>query len=210
VAQSGSGKSFIANELVCDFLSKNGIARVIDIGRSYYRFCEIMGGQNIVFERDRPMSINPFSGIASEEDLNELMPMLQDLVRLMAYPLTPEDQTPAFEYKLISKAIRESWLEKREVTELADVAHWLVQFDDGKNRGQDLALQLEQFTTGRISQVVQRSAHRLVRQPVRRGRARGAQGRSDSAGRRAAARDVSDYHGDVPVGPGDPEDAPHR
>ena len=148
VAQSGSGKSFIANEFVCDFLSKKGIARVIDIGRSYYRFCEIMGGQNVVFERDRPMSINPFSGIAREEDLNELMPMLQDLVRLMAYPLTPEDQTPAFEYKLISKAIRESWLEKREATELLDVAHWLVQFDDGKNRGKDLALQLEQFTTG--------------------------------------------------------------
>ena len=148
VAQSGSGKSFVANELVCDFLSKNGIARVIDVGRSYTRFCEIMGGQNVVFERDRPMSINPFSGIESEGDLNELMPMLQDLVRLMAYPLTPEDQTPAFEYKLISKAIRESWLDKREATELADVAHWLAQFDDGKNRGKDLALQLEQFTTG--------------------------------------------------------------
>ena len=148
VAQSGSGKSFLANELVCDFLSKKGIARVIDVGRSYHRFCEIMGGQNIVFERDRPMSINPFSSIASEEDLNELMPMLQDIVRLMAYPLTPEEQTPAFEYKLISKAIQESWLEKREMTELADVAHWLVQFDDGKNRGKDLALQLEQFTTG--------------------------------------------------------------
>ena len=134
VAQSGSGKSFLANELVCDFLSKNGIARVIDVGRSYTRFCEIMGGQNIVFERDRPMSVNPFSGISSEEDLNELMPMLQDLVRLMAYPLTPEDQTPAFEYKLISKAIRESWLEKREVTELSDVAHWLEQFTTGQYR----------------------------------------------------------------------------
>jgi conjugal transfer ATP-binding protein TraC len=148
VAQSGSGKSFIANEIVCDFLSKNGIARVIDVGRSYTRFCEVMNGQNVVFEHDKPMSVNPFSGLASERDLDEMMPMLQDLVRLMAYPLTPEDQTPAFEYKLIAKAIRESWLEKREATEIGDVAHWLEEFDDGKNRGKDLALQLEQFTTG--------------------------------------------------------------
>ena len=147
-AQSGSGKSFIANELVCDFLSKRGIARVIDVGRSYFRFCEIMGGENIVFSNDRPMSVNPFSGMRKEDDLNELLPMLQDLVRLMAYPLTPEAQTPAFEYKLIAKAIRESWLEKREATEISDVSRWLYEFDDGKNRGKDLALQLEQFTTG--------------------------------------------------------------
>ncbi len=147
-AQSGSGKSFIANELVCDFLSKRGIARVIDVGRSYFRFCEIMGGENIVFSNDRPMSVNPFSGMRTEDDLNELLPMLQDLVRLMAYPLTPEAQTPAFEYKLIAKAIRESWLEKREATEISDVSRWLYEFDDGKNRGKDLALQLEQFTTG--------------------------------------------------------------
>jgi len=147
VAQSGSGKSFVANELVCDFLSKNGIVRVIDVGRSYTRFCEIMGGQTVVFDPEHPISVNPFSGISSEEALLELMPMLQDLVRLMAYPLTPEDQTPAFEYKLIAKAIRESWLDKREATELADVVHWLAEFDDGKNRGKDLALQLEQFAS---------------------------------------------------------------
>lgn len=147
-AQSGSGKSFIANELVCDFLSKRGIARVIDVGRSYFRFCEIMGGENIVFSNERPMSVNPFSGMKTEDDLNELLPMLQDLVRLMAYPLTPEDQTPAFQYKLIAKAIRESWLQKRELTEISDVARWLSEFDDGQTRGRDLALQLEQFTTG--------------------------------------------------------------
>ena len=138
----------VSNKLLREFLSKEGRVRVIDVGRSYTRFCEKMGGQTVVFEHDRPTSVNPFSGLRTEEQLDNMMPMLQDVVRLLAYPLTQEEDAPAFDYKLISQAIRESWLKKKDDTELSDVAHWLEQFDDGTNRGEDLALQLEQFTSG--------------------------------------------------------------
>lgn len=153
VAASGSGKSFLANEIVCDFLSKGGIARIIDVGRSYARFCEIMGGQNLVFSPETPMSLNPFTNLKSEADLNEMMPMLKDLLRLMAYPLTPESDTPAYQYQLLEKAISEAWYQHGAACSLTEVVEWLRRYQgDASNRAQDLALQLEPFSHGRYKQ----------------------------------------------------------
>jgi conjugal transfer ATP-binding protein TraC len=147
VAASGSGKSFLTNEIVCDFLSKGGIARIVDVGRSYARFCEVMGGENLVFSPDNPMSLNPFTGILNEDDLSEMMPMLKDLLRLMAYPLTPEKDTPSFQYQLLEKAVGEAWKKYREKCELEQVVDWLEEQTD--SRANDLALQLEPFARGR-------------------------------------------------------------
>lgn len=150
VAASGSGKSFLANEIVCDFLSKGGIARLIDVGRSYERFCTVMGGENIVFSADNPVSLNPFTAIETEADLNEMMPMLKDLLRLMAYPLTAEEETPAYQYQLLEKAISEAWHTIGPGCDLSNVVEWLRNFrGDESNRAQDLAMQLEPFSHGR-------------------------------------------------------------
>lgn len=150
VAASGSGKSFFANEIVADFLSKGGIARLIDVGRSYHRFCTIMGGQNIVFSNDNPMSINPFSNLTEQRDLDEMMAMLKDLLRQMAFPLTPEEEIDQWQYAAIEKAIGQAWLAKREHTELFDVYNWLLNHED--NRARDVAFQLEPYAVGRYAQ----------------------------------------------------------
>lgn len=151
VATSGSGKSFFTQELVGDFLSKAGIVRLIDVGRSYNRFCDRIGGQNIVFDAESPVSLNPFTGLTTLEQLHEMLPMLKDLLRLMAYPLTPEEETPAFQYQLLEMAIEEAWKLRNEHAELADVCEWLErhssQSDDG--RSGDLALQLRPYASGR-------------------------------------------------------------
>lgn len=152
VAASGSGKSFLTNEIVADFLSRGGIARIIDVGRSYARFCSIMGGENIVFSPENPLSINPFTGIDTEQQLNELMPMLKDLLRLMAYPLTTEQDTPPYQYQLFEKAIREAWLKYQDDCELRHVVEWLRDYTDASDaaaRASDLALQLEPYSHGR-------------------------------------------------------------
>lgn len=151
VATSGSGKSFLANEIVGDFLSKGGIARIIDVGRSYHRFCKAMGGENMVFSPENPISLNPLTGIRTPEQLAELMPMLKDLLRLMAFPNTPEDRTDDYKYQLLEKAIESAWAEHNENCELFHIVEWLRGYkptvDD--HRGADLALQLEPFSHGR-------------------------------------------------------------
>lgn len=149
VAASGAGKSFLANELVSDFLSKAGLVRIIDVGRSYYRFCEIMGGQNLVFDPRNPLSLNPFSGVDTEEDLSEMMPMLKALLRQMAYPLQAEEQTPAWEYQELERAVTECWHIHRGDTELGHIYHWLMEHSD--ERAHDLASQLRSYAIGRYA-----------------------------------------------------------
>lgn len=149
VAQSGSGKSYFANEIINDFVSKGGRARIIDVGRSYFRFIEQIGGQNLVFKPDAPVSLNPFYGIESLQQLNELIPMAKDLIRQMAYPATPEEMVPAWEYAAIEHAIQGAWQIKGLETGLADVHAWLV--EHGDTRSSDLAFQLQPYATGRYA-----------------------------------------------------------
>lgn len=150
IAASGSGKSFLANEIVCDFLSKGGIARIIDVGRSYHRFCTVMGGQNIVFSPENPVSLNPFSGIKTAADLDEMMPMLKDLLRQMAFQLTPEELTPSWEYAAIEDAITKAWHIRKHETELEHITQVLEEMDD--KRAKDIAYMLRPFATGRYKQ----------------------------------------------------------
>lgn len=150
VAASGSGKSFLANEIICDFLSKGGMARIIDVGRSYHRFCSVMGGQNVVFSPDNPMSLNPFTGIRTQADLDEMMPMLKDLLRQMAFQLTPEELTPSWEYAAIEDAITRAWNEHKDGTELSHITTVLEQMPD--KRAKDVAYMLKPFASGRYKQ----------------------------------------------------------
>lgn len=149
IASSGSGKSFLQNEMVADFLSKKGQVRIIDVGRSYHRLSTIMGGQNIVFQADNPVSLNPFSDVHTQEDLNEMMPMIKDLLRQMAFPLTPEERTDAWQYAAIEKAIQGAWTKYGSNTELLNVCQELEAMEDPKNRGRDVAMQLEPYAVGR-------------------------------------------------------------
>lgn len=149
VATSGAGKSFLANELVSDFLSRGGTVRLIDVGRSYAKFCARMGGENIVFSPDNPMSLNPFSDVDTPDKLNELAPMLKDLLRQMAYPLTAEEDTPGWQYAALEEAIQVAWTRHQAHTELKHVYEALSGMPD--TRAHDLAFQLKPYAVGRYA-----------------------------------------------------------
>ncbi len=149
VAASGSGKSFFINEIVADFLARDGMVRLLDVGRSYLRTCEIAGGVNLIFDPNNPVSMNPFYGITEERDLAEMLPMLKALLRQMAYPLQSEEDTPSWEYQALEAAVVAAWDLKREATELKDVYDWLLAHPD--DRARDLAFQLAPFAIGRYS-----------------------------------------------------------
>lgn len=152
IAQSGSGKSFFANELAADFLSRNGVVRIFDVGRSYKRFASVMGGAILEFSPENPVSINPFADINNHADLWELMPMLKSLIRQMAFPLTDDDTFETkfnWEYAAIEQAITSAWEINRESTGLEHVYYWMADQED--TRYKDLAFQLHSFAVGRYS-----------------------------------------------------------
>lgn len=149
VAASGSGKSFFANEIISDFLSRDGLVRIIDVGRSYSRFCHQVGGQELIFDPRNPVSLNPFTGVTTKEDLAEMLPILKAMLRQMAFPLQAEQDTPAWEYQALEAAIQASWDRYGETAELKHVYDWLLDYDD--TRGADLAFQLAPFATGRYA-----------------------------------------------------------
>lgn len=147
VAASGSGKSFFANEILSDFLARSGLVRVIDVGRSYARFCEQVGGEQLIFDPRNPVSLNPFTNVATREDLAEMLPMLKAMLRQMAYPLQPENETPAWEYQALEAAITAAWERFGEHAELRHVYDWLLESED--TRANDLAFQLAPYAIGR-------------------------------------------------------------
>lgn len=59
-AESGSGKSFLVNELVMSYLSEGAQIWIIDVGRSYEKLCEVIGGDFIHFAESTNTSLNPF------------------------------------------------------------------------------------------------------------------------------------------------------
>lgn len=152
IAQSGSGKSFFSNELAVDFLSRNGVVRIFDVGRSYKRFASVNGGVILEFTPENPVSLNPFSGIATHGDLNELMPVLKSLIRQMAFPLSTDESMETqfnWEYQAIEQAITSAWEINGENTGLEHVYHWMSEQED--RRFQDLAFQLHSFAVGRYA-----------------------------------------------------------
>jgi len=149
VARTGSGKSFVAQELIMDFLAKNGYAFVIDAGRSYYEMCELLGGVNLVFKMDDPIDLNPFADITDEPRLKESMEMLRELVRYMAFPQGAFKGVDDWQETIIEHAIEVVWMEQRQNSTLPMIAQWLAQHDD--KRARDLAQQLRPYTEGRLA-----------------------------------------------------------
>lgn len=154
VATSGAGKSFFTNEIVRDMRSRGGLVRIIDVGRSYERFCTLNGGTNLVFDPKKPFSINPFSDIEDELRLAEDLPSLQAVLRQMAFPMTPDEFIPADEVAALKNAIHDVWIARYSkqdgshlTMEVQDVYDYLYsEYMDGRYK--KVAVQLEPYAKG--------------------------------------------------------------
>lgn len=150
IAATGAGKSFLAQEMLMDFLARDGYAFVIDAGRSYFELCEQLGGQNLVFKLDAPMDLNPFTYIHDEARLHEMMELLRELFRYMAFPQSSvSGQIPDWQDAALEHAIEAAWREKGAKAWTGDVATWLAKHED--RRAKDIADQLRPYTEGRLA-----------------------------------------------------------
>lgn len=117
VGTSGSGKSFLLNELTQRTLATGGRVWIIDVGRSYEKLCHMLGGQYIEFTDEANISMNFFSMIT---DIDKDMEMLKPLVAQMISPSRPLTD---YELAQVEMHLRSVWFDHGEnatVTHLAE------------------------------------------------------------------------------------------
>lgn len=67
-AESGSGKSFLLNEIILSYMSEGAQVWVIDAGKSYKKLCELLKGDFVEFGDRSNISLNPFECVVKWED----------------------------------------------------------------------------------------------------------------------------------------------
>jgi conjugal transfer ATP-binding protein TraC len=110
---SGAGKSFLNNLILLQFMTQKPIVFVIDIGGSYKKLCEFMGGQYIEIgpEKDgeERKAINPF-----ELDIGEKEPSSQKIKFLIAllesmFTDSDEEKLPKLSKSLLEEALIQTY-----------------------------------------------------------------------------------------------------
>ena len=158
VAVSGSGKSYLMNDIAQNYLACGSLVRIIDVGRSYKYLCDIFGGQFIEFGEKSKICVNPFSfisdkdgrdlrGIEEEElikneELKEQVQMLKSIVMLAA-GRDPENKT---EDSFVEQAILKSIVEKGRYATFTTLYNHLTTMDDDKGRAKDIAQSIYSYT----------------------------------------------------------------
>ncbi|MDX8377475.1 MAG: type IV secretion system protein TraC [Mariprofundales bacterium] len=137
-AASGSGKSFLLNEIVTSTLGTGGRAWIIDVGRSYEKLCSLLGGTFIVFDPTKPICLNPFTNIRNiKEELSMLKPLLGQMACMLR---TLDDLESAW----MEEAIMDAWNKKKNDATVTMVADYLLQQPD--QRCKDLGTMLMPYT----------------------------------------------------------------
>lgn len=138
-AQSGSGKSFLTNEIIVRSLAEGARVWVIDIGRSYQNLTESLGGAFIAFGPDARTSLNPFLLMT---DWREDADLIAAVFSAMVAPTSSLSDFQTATLKRILKDLNE--VLGRAVT-IDLVADALSEEPDPRIR--DLGAQLFPFTT---------------------------------------------------------------
>lgn len=138
-AQSGSGKSFLANYLISAYLS-TGRARayIIDVGRSYEKLCKSFGGQFIEFTDTSNICLNPFPIV---DNYDEEVDMLVGIVSSMA---KPTEKMSDLQVASLRRVLRAVWDRKGKNSEIDDLASALLAEEDPRIR--DIGSSLYPFT----------------------------------------------------------------
>lgn len=105
IGASGSGKSFFANELVRNYLGIGTQIWIIDVGRSYEKFCQMVGGQYIEFSYQNQLCFPPFQMVTTIEEDIELLKLIFCLMASPSDSLTEQQEAK------LQRIIQDVWYE---------------------------------------------------------------------------------------------------
>lgn len=138
-AESGAGKSYLTQQMVCDYLAEGAKVWVVDIGRSYYKLCQLLGGEFIEFSDNSNICLNPFSNC---EDIIEEVSMFETLLEKMA---APEGGLDDYRRIRLNEAIRQVYDKDGNSMTISSVAKFCQNSTD--DRIKDLGSMLFNFTS---------------------------------------------------------------
>lgn len=139
VAASGSGKSFLTNDIITSYISAGATIWTIDIGRSYEKLCKDIGGDFIEFGEQSHICLNPFQIV---KNYNEEADMLVGIVVSMA---SMTDKLSDLQYSRLRSIIKLLWDEHGTGLLVDHIAESAIADED--QRVKDLGHQLYAFTT---------------------------------------------------------------
>jgi len=161
-ASSGAGKSFLVNYIAFNYYASGAIIRLIDIGGSYKKLCDIVGGKFITFHKDSNISLNPFTFI---RDINEEIGVLSSIVAQMVYSSTGKvpDETEMTILKNVIRTVYSDYGNEAGIDNIYDLlaspsksSQEIMELECGENnqcvsglmsQSANLAFNLRSFTT---------------------------------------------------------------
>jgi len=126
-ATSGSGKSFLVNYIIFNYLAIGAFIRVIDIGGSYKKIADMMGAKYLDFQPGTTICLNPFTHIIEPD---EELASVSAVFAQMVYANSDTEKCTATEENLIKKAVRWAWDEKDQGADSDTVYNYLKTFED--------------------------------------------------------------------------------
>jgi conjugal transfer ATP-binding protein TraC len=114
IGPSGSGKSVFMQEMIMNHLGCGGRVFVLDLGRSFEKLCNLLGGQFLAFSEKCRFDLNPFGSIRQEagvEALNAGLEMVSAIAATMAVPMQKIDKERA---DILSTLVKTAWEKEGE------------------------------------------------------------------------------------------------
>ena len=158
-AQSGSGKSFLTNEIVTSYLSEGAQVWIIDVGRSYKNLCEAFEGDFLHFGASSKACMNPFPLVVSldgtmetrapdaeyNENDNDDDGEEDALIGLIEAMAAPNQKLSDFQISSLKRVFSKVWRTHFRKTSIDHVADALLEHED--IRVKDIGNQLYAFTS---------------------------------------------------------------
>lgn len=138
-AESGSGKSFLLNEIILSYMSEGARVWVIDAGKSYKKLCESLEGDFVEFGEDSHICLNPFETITNWEEEED---GIVSLVGAMASANANLSDLQIAELKRIMKLL---WDERGQGMTVDDIREACIASEDP--RVMDIGKQLYAFSS---------------------------------------------------------------
>lgn len=138
-AESGSGKSFLTNELIFSYLSEGAQVWVIDAGRSYEKLAELLDGDFISFEEAANIGLNPFPLVQDYSDEEDA------LVSIISSMASARGNLDEWQIAALKQTMAQCWDELGSDMNVDEIARRCQAAEDVRLR--DVGQQLYMFTS---------------------------------------------------------------